>query len=107
VKKSLLSYIRQYIPTVERVYAADESAEAATVMRIVCTTIPSGIRWREQRTYILPESWREEDGQVVFWGTVRGRPLHVDRLVHLPSYGDFQIEKVGTACECANHRYAR
>jgi pre-rRNA-processing protein TSR1 len=94
VKKSLLSYIRQYIPTVERVYAADEGAEAATVMRIVCTGIPNGIRWREQRSYVLPEGWRVEDGMVSFSGMVRGRPLQVDRLMHLPSYGDFQIEKV-------------
>jgi pre-rRNA-processing protein TSR1 len=96
VKKSLLSYIQQYIPTVERVFAADDRAEASTVLRIVCNGAPSGIRWREQRNYILPEGWRwdDEESKIVFWGTVRGKPLHVDRLLNLGSWGDFQIEKV-------------
>ena len=96
VRKSLLAYIQQYIPITEKVYAADDRGEASTIMRIVCTTIPSGIRWRDQRSYILSEGWRwdEDEQKVVFWGTIRGRPLDVDRLVHLPSYGDFQIEKV-------------
>ena len=86
VKKSLLTYIQQYIPTADRVFAADDPAEASTVMRMVCTNIPSGIRWREQRSYLLPEGWRwdDEEGVVVFWGTIRGKPLQVDRLIHLP-----------------------
>jgi pre-rRNA-processing protein TSR1 len=78
------------------VFAADERGEASTVMRMVCAGIPVGIRWREQRSYLLPEGWRwdEDEGKVVFWGTIRGKPLQVDRLIHLPSYGDFQIDKV-------------
>jgi pre-rRNA-processing protein TSR1 len=97
VKKSLLTYVQQYIPTVERVFAADDRAEASTVMRMICAGIPTGIRWREQRSYLLPEGWRwdEEEGAVVYWGTVRGKPLQVDRLIHFPSFGDFQIGKVG------------
>ena len=102
VRKSLLSYIQYYIPTVERLYAADDRAEASTVMRIVCNGVPNGIRWREQRSYLLPEGWRwdEEEEEVVFWGTVRGKPLHVDRLVNLASWGDFQIDKVKTNMIC-------
>lgn len=95
VKKSLLSYISQYIPTTERIFASDDRGEAATVMRMVCTGIPDGIRWRERRSYILPEGWRvTEDGNVALWGTVRGKPLHVDRLLNLGTWGDYQIEKV-------------
>ena len=96
VKKSLLSYLRQYVPTADRVFASDDRNEASTVMRMVCTSIPNGIRWREQRSYILPEAWQWEEGSrnVVFWGTIRGKPLQADRLIHLPTYGDFQIEKI-------------
>jgi len=96
VRKSHLTYIQQYIPTAERVFAADDRGEASTVMRMVCTGIPVGIRWREQRSYLLPEGWRwdADEGKVVCWGTIRGKPLEVDRLIHLPSYGDFQIDKV-------------
>jgi pre-rRNA-processing protein TSR1 len=96
VKKSLLTYIQQYIPTTERVFAADDRGEAAVVMRTVCTGIPHGIRWREQRSYVLPEGWRwdDEEGKVVFWGTVRGKALQVDRLLDLGIWGQFQIDKV-------------
>lgn len=107
VKKSLLTYIQQYIPTVERVFAADDDGEASTVIRILCNGIPNGIRWREQRSYLLPEGWRWDDDEkaVVFWGTLRGKPLQVDRLIHLPSYGDFQIAKVQSYSFFINHRY--
>ena len=107
VKKSLLTYIQQYIPTVERVFAADDRGEASTVMRMLCTGIPVGIRWREQRSYLLTEGWRwdEDEGKVVCWGTIRGKPLQVDRLIHLPSWGDFQIEKVNLLGMCVNNRY--
>ena len=100
VKKSLLSYICQYIPMMERVFASDDPSEASTVMRILCTGIPTGIRWREQRSYLLPEEWKWDEGEqrVVVSGTIRGKPLQVDRLVHLPSWGDFQIEKVRSFC---------
>jgi pre-rRNA-processing protein TSR1 len=96
IKKSLLSYITQYIPTIERVFASDDPSEASVVMRILCTGIPTGIRWREQRSYVFPEDWRWDDKEkmVVVSGTIRGKPLQVDRLIHIPSCGDFQIDKV-------------
>jgi hypothetical protein len=96
VKRSLLTYIQQYLPNADKILASDDRAEAASIIRMICTGVPSGIRWREQRSYILPEAWRwdESENAVVLSGTIRGTPLHVDRLIHLPSYGDFQIEKV-------------
>jgi len=107
VKKSLLTYIQQYIPTAERVFAADDDAEASTVIRILCTGVPNGIRWREQRSYVLPEGWRWDDNEkaVVCWGTIRGKPLQVDRLIHLPSYGDFQIAKAGSSPSLVDNRF--
>jgi len=96
VRKSLLTYLQQYIPTVERIYASDDPNEAATVMRILCTGMPTGVRHRDQRSYIVPEGFNYDttEGQYYFWGTVRGKPLHADRIIHLPPYGDFQIHKV-------------
>jgi len=100
VKKSLLTYIQQYVPNAEKVLASDDRGEAATIMRQICSGVPQGIRWREQRSYLLPEGWRwdETENAVVFWGTIRGMPLHVDCLINLPPYGDFQIEKVCSIC---------
>ena len=109
VKKSLLTYIQQYVPNAEKVLASDDRAEATAIIRQICSGVPPGIRWREQRSYLLPEGWRwdETENAVVFWGTIRGMPLQVDRLINLPSYGDFQIEKVCSTCIHIDRRYIR
>jgi len=109
VKKSLLTYIQQYVPNAEKVLASDDRAEATTIIRQICIGVPPGIRWREQRSYLLPEGWRwdETENAVVFWGTIRGMPLQVDRLINLPSYGDFQIEKVCSTRIHIDKRYIR
>lgn len=43
---------------------------------------------------MLAEDVRWEAGRLDVTGIVRGAPLSVERLVHLPNYGDFQVEKV-------------
>ena len=37
---------------------------------------------------------RESRGMLSVTGIIRGAPLSANRLVHIPNYGDFQIEKV-------------
>ncbi|GAO46472.1 DUF663-domain-containing protein [Saitoella complicata NRRL Y-17804] len=96
VKKSLLSFISYFFPTEEKVHAIDSAAEALNVVRALCTQHPSGINWRENRSYVLAESvtYEEEGNNVVVEGIVRGKGLNVDRLVHIQGWGDYQIEKI-------------
>jgi len=95
VRKSLLSFITHFFPTTEKVHSLDATQEAQNVVRSLCTQNPKGIRWRDARSYILAEEvrWNEREGLVVA-GTVRGKGLKADRLVHIPGYGDYQIEKI-------------
>ncbi|KAF8454611.1 hypothetical protein BGX38DRAFT_280271 [Terfezia claveryi] len=95
VKKSLLSFISHFFPTTEKVHSLDAMQEAQNVIRSLCTQNPKGIRWRDSRSYLLAEEvrWDEREGLVV-GGTVRGKGLKADRLVHIPGYGDYQVEKI-------------
>ena len=95
VKKSLLSFISHFFPATEKVHSLDTVQEAQNVIRSLCTQNPKGIRWRDARSYLLAEEvrWDEREGLVVA-GTVRGKGLKADRLVHIPGYGDYQIEKI-------------
>src|SRR5262249_51217791 len=89
VKKSLISYIKQYTHVETKMYATDIASEAASIMRLLCTQIPDGIRWREQRSYVLAQKiwW---DGGIRLEGVVRGKGFNVDRLVNVTGWGDFQ-----------------
>lgn len=95
VKKSLLSYIRHFFPTQEKVYSLDALLETQNVLRSLCTLNPKGVRWRDSRSYMVVEKiWYDDNEGLSLGGTVRGKGLKADRLVHLQEYGDFQIEKI-------------
>lgn len=95
VKKSLLSFIKHFFPTIEKIHSLDVHQESQNVMRSLCTQNPKGVRWRDERSYLLVEDvrWCDKDG-LVLAGTVRGKGIKADRLVHITGYGDYQIEKV-------------
>ncbi|KAF2498126.1 DUF663-domain-containing protein [Lophium mytilinum] len=104
---SLLSYINHFLPAIEKVFSLDSRQESANLVRSLCTTIPKGISWREQRSWMMVEDvqWLARKsamtdgatGEVVLTGVVRGRGLNVDRLVTVGDWGDFQIGKITAA----------
>ncbi|KAI8871972.1 DUF663-domain-containing protein [Ramicandelaber brevisporus] len=114
IKKSLESFMTFFFPEQGKVYNADTAAEIAVIIRSIASTIPKTIKWRETHPYMLVESasitqssdaaaaaadaadTAEQDGGPVgtlrVTGYLRGAPLSANRLVHIPQYGDFQIE---------------
>lgn len=108
VISSLKSHIIHFFPTIEKITSLDSPQETLNLVRSVCTITPKGIRWREERSWMLVEdiqwpSGKEVEGdssgtgQVVLSGVVRGRGLKADRLVQLGDWGDFQITKITAA----------
>lgn len=100
VAASLKSYINHFHPEQEKVHNLDSRQECANLMRSLCTTTPKGVRWREDRSWMLVEDvqWPTDDsGNVVLTGVVRGKGLKADRLVQVGDWGDFQIEKITAA----------
>lgn len=93
-----------FFPSIDKVFSLDSRQDCSSLVRSVCTATPKGIRWRDERTWLLVEEtkWPEETGSevvddVVLTGVVRGKGLKADRIVHVPGWGDFQVDSITAA----------
>ena len=101
----LKSYISRFFPGQEKVLSLDNESECANAVRSFCNGMPKGIRWREDRSWMLIEDVRWPENQIgsttttsaVITGFVRGRGLKPSRLVQIGDWGSFQIEKITKA----------
>ncbi|CAH0017416.1 unnamed protein product [Clonostachys rhizophaga] len=97
---SLKSFITHFHPEQEKLYSLDNRQECANLMRSLCSTTPKGVRWRDERSWMLAESVQFAHGvsdPTIITGVVRGRGLKADRLVQVGDWGAFQIEKIVAA----------
>lgn len=102
---SLKSYITHFLPSQEKVFSLDSDRECINVMRSLCTATPKGVKWREDRSWMLVETveWPKEENQstmrseVVITGVVRGHGLKANRLMQVGDWGCFQIDKITAA----------
>ncbi|KAK5175215.1 ribosome biogenesis protein tsr1 [Saxophila tyrrhenica] len=97
VVKSLKSFINHFFATQEKLHDISSRQDCSNVMRSLCTTMPKGVRWREDRSWMLVDEVRWEDGAAQVTGVVRGKGLKADRLVQVGEWGDFQIESTTAA----------
>jgi pre-rRNA-processing protein TSR1 len=94
IHKSLLSFIQFFVPTQTRVYDLHVAPDRLNAVRALSEGKPADVRWREDRSWILGESTEWSNGTLKVTGIVRGAPLSVNRLVHIPNFGDYQISAV-------------
>ncbi|OJK00801.1 hypothetical protein ASPACDRAFT_117305 [Aspergillus aculeatus ATCC 16872] len=112
VAASLKSFVSHFFPSIEKVLSVDSRQECSNAVRSLCTAAPKGIRWRDERSWMLIENvqWPENSAEVVddvvVTGVVRGKGLKADRLVHIPGWGDFQVDSI-TAAPLATARSKR
>ncbi|KAI9499343.1 hypothetical protein BDB00DRAFT_880972 [Zychaea mexicana] len=104
VKKSLVAFNQQFFPNEEHLFTLDNEADATNVLRYVTSQRPKALAWRDLHPYMLaedvqyvPSSDQQNVGTLKVTGFARGNPFNANRLVHLQSFGDFQIEQVTTA----------
>ncbi|KAI0424912.1 hypothetical protein F5Y09DRAFT_123577 [Xylaria sp. FL1042] len=100
VVKSLASFMTHFHPGQDKIYSLDSRQECSNLMRSLCSTMPKGVNWRDQRSWMLVDGVRwpsTETETTVLTGVVRGKGLKADRLVHVPEWGTFQIEKITAA----------
>jgi pre-rRNA-processing protein TSR1 len=95
------SEMARYLPNLDKLWILDYPADCANVVRSLCTANSRGVRWRDQRSWLLIEklAWKvaqhdQGSSTLAVTGTVRGKALNPDRLVHIPGWGDFQIGQV-------------
>jgi pre-rRNA-processing protein TSR1 len=109
VVSSLKSYITHFHPEQDKIYSLDNRQECSNLMRSFCSTIPKGIRWRDERSWMLVENVKFascESESTILTGVVRGKGLKADRLVQVGDWGTFQIEKI-TAAPLATRKSKR
>ncbi|RAL65856.1 hypothetical protein DID88_005519 [Monilinia fructigena] len=100
ILSSLKSYVQHFHPDQDKVHNLDSRQECANLMRSLCTLAPKGIRWREERSWMLVDEvqWpTSEQENVILTGFVRGKGLKADRLISVGDWGDYQIEKITAA----------
>ena len=99
VYKSLFSYYQHFFPNVEKLFALENKSDSLNLLRNLCQKVPKGIHWRDSRGYLLADHLDkiqidETTSVLTIDGTVRGTGFNVNGLIHLPGFGDFQIEKI-------------
>ncbi|KAJ9149426.1 Ribosome biogenesis protein TSR1 [Pleurostoma richardsiae] len=97
---SLKSYITHFHPEQEKLYSLENRQECANLMRSLCSTTPKGVRWRDERSWMLVEDIKfapAEGEPTVLTGVVRGKGLKADRLVQVGDWGTFKVEKITAA----------
>ncbi|CAN8103485.1 unnamed protein product [Discula destructiva] len=100
VVDSLRSYITHFHPEQHRVYNLQSRQECTNLMRSLCSTTPKGIKWRDERSWMLVEDVRfgdSDEASTRITGVVRGKGLKADRLVQVGDWGAFKIEKITDA----------
>lgn len=93
--------IGRYFPALDKLSSLDSKSDCSNLVRSMCTASTRGVRWRDDRSWMLVENvnWASAgDGAdttaVTLCGTIRGKGLNPDRLVHVPGWGDFQINVI-------------
>ncbi|KAJ3106284.1 hypothetical protein HDU97_006735 [Phlyctochytrium planicorne] len=104
VRKSLLSYMEAHFPGYgAKLFSLKVESESSAFIRHVTASRPKTITWREKHGYIIADSISfvsgesEEHGTLKVTGYLRGSSLSANRLIHIPHYGDFQIERIEDA----------
>lgn len=96
VNKSLLSFFQHFFPTEEKLYNIEINSEFDNLIRLICQKFPKSVNWRDSRGWLITDNIEvdESTDSLIFEGVVRGEGFNSNRLVHLPGYGDFQIDKI-------------
>nr|ODO01070.1 hypothetical protein L204_01795 [Cryptococcus depauperatus CBS 7855] len=115
IRKSLLSFIKYFFPSVNKVYSSDTPNDSILLARALCEAVPRHNKGINSHAYLVAEThnmvtWTSEEGdkedakgllEVV--GIIRGGGrFSADRLVHIPGSGDYQLDAILPAPRTSN-----
>ncbi|VVC40400.1 Hypothetical protein CINCED_3A004353 [Cinara cedri] len=99
VKQCIQKEIENWLPD-EKVSKIDTSNDILNVLRRIKTQKKRSITFRDKRAHLLAEDLsftpgsNENVGTMKVSGYLRGQPLSVNSLIHIPGWGDFQMEQI-------------
>lgn len=110
IRQSLQSFFNHFFPAEEKMHSLEIESERANCLRTICQKFPKSVNWRDNRGYLVADSvyWSTSDpaqGSLVVEGTVRGLGFNADKLIHIPGYGDFQIDKIEKSTRTENSEF--
>lgn len=100
-KKAILKTMESRFPD-EKLHQADTKQDFLLLMRNIGSHKRRSVAFRDARPHLLAEDvvfLRDNDpevnsGTLKVSGYVRGQPLNVNGLVHIPGWGDFQMSQI-------------
>ncbi|XP_017880075.1 pre-rRNA-processing protein TSR1 homolog [Ceratina calcarata] len=99
-KNSMFDEISKWLPE-EKVLQLDSATDAFNVLRRVGSQKQRTVSYRNKRAHLLAEEVKfksnedsAEFGTLIISGYLRGIPLSVNGLVHIPELGDFQMSQI-------------
>lgn len=99
-KKMLLKQIGQMVP-LEKLQVIENEGDALRLLHQIGSQKQRPIYQRNMRPHLLSEElkFKQSDsdptvGTLIVDGFIRYQPLNVNGLVHIPGWGDFQMERI-------------
>lgn len=98
-KQLVESKVFKWLPG-EKISLLDKSVDALNVLRRAGSQKQKNVFYRSKRSYLIAEKLKyssqdaEGFGTLEVTGYLRGKPLSVNGLVHLPGFGDFQMARI-------------
>jgi len=111
VKKLLAKALERKI-TVEKVYSVMEDIDAINLVRTLGNQKRRDVSFKSRRGHIYSEKVEfveaaDGTGTLAVTGFVRGAALSANRLVHIPGWGDFQVDRIESTPESLKLRGGR
>lgn len=99
IYKSLLSFYEHFFPTCDKLFILENANDQLNILRNLCQKFPHRVTWRDSRGYMVADKLDKidingEESMLVIEGIVRGNGFNPDTLVHIPGFGDKQIERI-------------
>lgn len=99
-KKNITKQLEKWFPEV-KLHPIDSQKDAGLVLRLLANQKQKPIFYREKRPYMLVDHVQMDSdnaenvkGTLKISGYIRGKQLSVNRLIHLPGLGDFQMKQI-------------
>lgn len=109
VRKSLGSFVQYFFPECKKVLVLDEGADRGVLLRTLATSAPKRVAWRDFRSWLVAEGAEynpsdDAHGLLKVEGWVRGVSLSANRLVHIPDFGDYEVDRITYAPKASRAR---
>lgn len=98
-KQNIQKLVAKWLPE-EKVVALDKNVDAVNVLRKIGSQKRRRVVYRDRRPHMYAEHYVYEKnsegggGSLRVTGYLRGAPLSVNSLVHIPGLGDFQMNQI-------------